>query len=73
MSMRDQYENLDRYAAYDYKDVSNAYGHGEDDAIDRVLEIIDSHMPLVGNSITNKLVRSSLKSIKREVAALKEE
>lgn len=43
MSMRDQYENLDKYAAYDYKDVSNAYGHGEDDAIDRVLEIMNDY------------------------------
>lgn len=41
MSMREQYENLDRYAAYDYKDVLNAYGHGEDDALEKVLDIID--------------------------------
>ena len=40
MSMREYYENLDQYAIYDYKDVKNAYGYGEADAVDRVLEII---------------------------------
>lgn len=39
--------------------------------IDRVLDIIDSHMPLSGNSITNKRVRGSLKSIRKDILALK--
>lgn len=39
MSLREHYENLDQYTMYDYKDVANAYGHGEWDAIDKVLYI----------------------------------
>ena len=41
-------------------------------AIREVLEIIDCHMPLNGNSITNKHVRGSLKSIRKDILALKD-
>ena len=59
--MRDPYENLDQYAMYDYKDVVNAYGHGEDDAVDCVLEIIEkaddenrNHLGVVLNADMDK-------------------
>lgn len=62
MSMRDYYENLDKYAAYDYKDVSIAYGHGEDDAIDKVLETTErlNH----NGSVSINLLRKELEALK---------
>ena len=81
MSMRGHYENLDQYAVYDYKDVANAYGHGEWDAIDGVLEIIDRHIVIQemkhteANNILHEIIAeiraTELKEIRNEILALK--
>ncbi len=72
MSMREHYENLDQYAAYDYKDVANAYGHGEWDAIDTVLEILDevSSESIRGGVYWNSA--QTIKVLRRRIMALKE-
>ena len=71
MSLREHYENLDQYTMYDYKDVANAYGHGEWDAIDKVLEIITIRKSSVAYD-KDKAYKLACDDIEHAVLALKE-